>query len=50
MLEIEEELIKVGSYYINETEHTVDQDIREPASAIDRGDVSCHLMQYEAEF
>jgi hypothetical protein len=50
MLEIEEELIKVGSYYINQAESRTDLDLKEPASAIDRGDVAYHLVDKEAEF
>ena len=50
MLEIEEELIKVGTYYINQAESRVDLDIKEPASSIDRGDVAYHLIDKEAEF
>ena len=50
MVEIEEELIKVGTYYINQAECRADLDIKEPASAIDRGDVAYHLIEKEAEF
>jgi|LauGreDrversion4_2_1035121.scaffolds.fasta_scaffold476948_2 hypothetical protein len=44
MLEIEEELIKVGTYYINQAEYLGDTDSRGPASAIDRGEVTLDLM------
>ena len=50
MLEIEEELIKVGTYYINQAEFLGDIDTREPASAIDRGEVSLDLIKSETEF
>lgn len=45
MLEIEEEMIKVGTYYINQAEFLEDTDSKAPASAIDRLEVTMHLMQ-----
>ena len=50
MLEIEEELIKTGTYYINQAEFLGDTDAREPASAIDRGEVALDLFTQEADF
>jgi hypothetical protein len=50
MLEIEEELIKVGTYYINQAEYLGDIDTREPASAIDRGEVALDLILQESDF
>lgn len=44
MLELEEELIKVGTFYINRAEQMVDGDLQKAASAIDRGDVALDLV------
>ena len=43
MLEIEEELIKVGSYFKQQTEILVNSDIKDPACAVDRGEVTLNL-------
>ena len=50
MLEIEEELIKIGTFYINRAEQMVDSDLQKAGSAIDRGDVTLDLIQLEAGF
>jgi len=50
MLEIEEELVKTGTYFIQQAETLSDSDLKEPVSAIDRGDVTLDLLSSEAEF
>jgi hypothetical protein len=50
MLEIEEELIKTGTFFINKAEFAVDSDLRDPASAIDRGDVALNIIEHESVF
>ena len=50
MLEIEEELIKIGTYFINQAEYQSDPDSREPSSAIDRGEVTLDLFEHETLF
>ena len=44
MLSIEEELIKVGTYYVNQNEFLIDPDLKEPLNAIDRGEMTLHLI------
>lgn len=51
MLLLEEELIKIGSYYLNKAE--VSQFVcssEPPSTMMDRGEVALHLIQHELEF
>jgi hypothetical protein len=51
MLELEEELIKIGTHFINRSEQQmIDMDIEAAQSAIDRGDVALQLIQMESTF
>ena len=51
MLLLEEELIKIGSYFLNKAEmsqHACSGE--EQSSMLDRGEVALHLLQHEFEF
>lgn len=50
MLELEEELLKIGTYYINKHEFIIDSELKEPQSAIDRPELAYHLMIEETNF
>jgi hypothetical protein len=50
MLEIEEELLKIGSYYIQQNEFVIDTDVKEPQGAVDRGEMALQLINKEWEF
>lgn len=40
MLQIEEELLKIGTYYINHHEFAYQSDVKEPNNPIDRGEMA----------
>ena len=44
VLEIEEELVKIGSFYIAKHEFILDSEIKEPSSAIDRAEMASNLI------
>ena len=50
LLEIEEDLLKIGTFFINKHEFVFDSDLKEPHNAIDRGEVTLHLINLEHEF
>jgi hypothetical protein len=45
MMEIEEELLKIGSYYINKHEFVGDSDQFEPYNPLDRAEIVMNLME-----
>lgn len=45
IIDLEEELLKIGTYYINQHEYVYDTDQQEPVNAIDRGELALHLME-----
>ena len=50
LLQLEEEMIKIGSYFLNKAElaqHTGGSD--QPSTMLDRGEVALHLLQHELE-
>ena len=50
MLMLEEEMIKIGSYFLNKAElahHTSASE--QPLTMLDRGEVALHLLQHELE-
>jgi len=50
IVSLEEELIKIGTFYIRKQEYLIDVEVREPMSSIDRGAVSSELLEYEHKF
>jgi hypothetical protein len=50
MLVIDEELIKVGSYYIRQHEFVLDSETKNPQSALDRGEIALQLLTLELDF
>ena len=47
MLEIEEELLKAGTYYINQHEFVSNNETKEPSNAIDRSEMTMQLIDKE---
>jgi hypothetical protein len=50
IVSVEEELIKIGTFYIQKQEYLIDAEIKEPYSAIDRGALCADLLEYEWKF
>ena len=50
MLALEEELIKIGTFYLNEHEFINDSAQIEPLSAIDRGEMTHDLLSLESSY
>lgn len=44
MLQLEEELLKIGTFYISKHEFVYDSDNKESNNAIDRGEMALHLI------
>jgi len=50
MLQLEEEMMKIGSYYLNKAEMLHHSSASEqPSTMLDRGEVALHLLQGELE-
>jgi hypothetical protein len=47
MLEIEEELVKIGSFFIEKHEFVFNTELKEPSNAIDRSEMVLALMENE---
>lgn len=50
IVSLEEELIKIGTFYIRKQEYLIDVEVKEPMASIDRGAVSAELLEYEHRF
>lgn len=50
MVSLEEEMIKVGTFYIQKQEYLIDVEVKEPMASIDRGAVCTDLLEYEHHF
>ena len=50
IVSLEEELIKIGTFYIRKQEYLIDVEIKDPTSSIDRGAVCAELLEYEHKF
>ena len=50
MLALDEELIKIGSYFINQHEFVFDSESKMPQSALDRGEIALDLIKAELNF
>jgi hypothetical protein len=50
MVSLENELIKIGTFYIRKQEYLIDVEIKEPMSSIDRGAISAQVLEYEHKF
>jgi len=50
LVSLEEELIKVGTFYIQKQEYLIDVEVKEPVFSIDRGAVWLELLEHEHKF
>lgn len=50
LVSLEEELIKIGTFYIQKQEYIVDIEIKDPVFSIDRGAVCSDLLEFECKF
>lgn len=57
LAELEEEMIKIGSFFINNYEYVVvvndvleDHNSARPTSIIDRAEIACDLYKFELKF
>ena len=50
LVNIEEELIKIGTFYIQKQEYAIEVEVKEPVFSIDRGAVWWELIENEHKF
>jgi hypothetical protein len=50
MVSLEDELIKIGTFYIRKQEYLIDVEIKEPMSSIDRGAICAQILEFEHKF
>lgn len=50
IVSLEEELIKIGTFYIRKQEYLIDIEVRNPAFSIDRGAVCAQILEQEHAF
>lgn len=50
MMDLEKELIKIGSFYISKHEQIIDAEVKEPIAAIDWGELVNEILIKEHEF
>ncbi len=50
MVDLEKELLKIGSFYVSKHEQIIDAEVKEPIAAIDRGELVNDLLKMEHEF
>lgn len=50
IVSLEEELIKIGTYYIQKQEYLLDIEVKDPIPSIDRGAVCSELLEYEHQY
>lgn len=47
IIDMEDELIKVGTFYIKKQEFVMDSELKEPEPSIDRSEVCMNLLMFE---
>ena len=50
IVSLEEELIRIGTFFIRKEEYLIDVEVKEPTSSIDRGAISADLLEYEHKY
>lgn len=50
IIDMEDELIKVGTFYIKKQEFVMDSELKEPEPSIDRSEVCMNLLMFETQF
>jgi len=50
LVDLEKELLKIGSFFIKSHEQVIDAELKEPAMAVDRSEICMDLLEMEHGF